>query len=512
MPEIRKPATGEFLATVTHDSPADLETTVARARAAQPAWAALGVRERARHLRMVREFVVQNADRISATIADCTGKTLNDALATETFPAALAVGQYCKAIARLMKPRRLGRSSILFFNKRSYLSHEPYGVIGIISPWNYPFGIPFHEVVAALLAGNAVVLKVAGQAEPVGELFDEMMRYAGLPDGIFSVIKMAGAAAGPAMIRSGIAKLFFTGSVAVGKQLMAEASEVLLPLSLELGGNDAMIVCDDANVKRAASGAVWGGLSNAGQSCGGVERIYVYDKVYDEFMSRLDAIVAGLRHGVGLESDIGSLTTESQKQTVEEHIRDAVAKGARIRVASSAPENGYFHAAVVLEDVTHEMDVMRHETFGPVLAVMRVHSEDEAVRLANDSYLGLTASVWTRSTKAAKRIAARLEAGAVTVNDHLMSHGMAETPWGGYKQSSVGRSHGGPGIYEVVRSKVVVHDTLHRLPRNIWWHPYSLSVYQGLKSGLLFLFGTGSLTRPAHLVRLVGFFLSRLRR
>ncbi|TVR61255.1 MAG: aldehyde dehydrogenase family protein [Spirochaetaceae bacterium] len=511
MTEIVKPATGEFLAAVENESPESLKEKVARARAAQPAWAALTVRERARHLRLVREFVVTNADRISGTIADCTGKTLNDAFVTETFPAALAVGYYCKAVARFMRPRRLGRSSVMFFNKRSYLYNEPYGVVGIISPWNYPFGIPFHEVVAALLAGNAVVLKVAGQAQPVGGLFAEMMRHAGIPDDVFSVVTMAGAVAGSAMIHSGIAKLFFTGSVAVGKRLMAEAADVLLPVSLELGGNDAMIVCDDANVARAASGAVWAGLSNAGQSCGGVERIYVYDPVYDEFMSRLETIVAGLRHGVDLEADIGSLTTASQKQTVEAHISDALAKGARIRARSSAPEDGFFHAVVVLENVTHEMDVMRHETFGPILAVMRVESEDEAVRLANDSYLGLTASVWTKNTKTARRIAARLEAGAVTVNDHLMSHGMAETPWGGYKQSSIGRSHGGPGLSEVVRSKVVVHDSLHRLPRNIWWHPYSGSVYRGLKSGLFFLFGTGSLRRLAHLFALIRFYLSRLK-
>ncbi|MFP4112877.1 MAG: aldehyde dehydrogenase family protein [Spirochaetota bacterium] len=511
MPEIRKPATGEPLASFEYESPGELRETVARAKRAQREWAALGVRERARRMRGVREFIVANADEISRTISDCTGKTLNDALATETLPAALAIGYYAKLMRRTLKPRRLPRSSVMFFNKASYLHHEPWGVIGIISPWNYPFGIPFHEVIAALLAGNAVVLKVATQAQPIGEVFVRMMEHAGLPEGVFLLVALPGRVAGSALIHSGIAKLFFTGSVAVGKELMQEASSELLPLSLELGGNDSMIVCDDANLKRAAGGAVWGGYSNCGQSCGGVERIYVYDSVYDEFMKELEAIVANLRHGVGADSDVGSLTTAGQKETVEAHIRDALEKGARIRVRSSAPTEGVFHPAVVLENVTHEMDVMRHETFGPVLAVQRVRSEDEAVRLANDSYLGLTASVWSRSRRTASRIAARLEAGSITVNDHLMSHGMAATPWGGYKQSSLGRSHGGPGALEMVQPKVVVHDRLHRLARNMWWHPYSNRLYAGLKAALTLLYGRGPLRRVASLARLVRFYLSRLR-
>ncbi|HSA15381.1 MAG TPA: aldehyde dehydrogenase family protein, partial [Spirochaetota bacterium] len=294
-------------------------------------------------------------------------------------------------------------------------------------------------------------------------------------------------------------KLFFTGSVAVGKYLMKKASETLTPLSLELGGNDPMIVCEDADLERATNGAVWAGLQNAGQSCGGVERIYVHEKVYDRFMDMLAGKVESLRVGYDTDynMDIGAMTTERQIRTVKAHIDDAMAKGATIYARSKSPKNsqGQFIPCTVLADVDHTMDVMRDETFGPVLAVMKVKDIDEAIELANDSYLGLTGSVWSRNWSRAGRIARKIQAGAVTVNDHLMSHGLAETPWGGFKQSAIGRSHGDIGFAEMTQPQVIVNDILPFVKRDFWWHPHSRAVYEGVRGVVELLYGPGLVRR-----------------
>ena len=512
MADLLAPATGKKIAAIKNMETAELVGIKAKAEAVQKSWAAMPAAARKKRLIKIREYVLENSDKISGIVAECTGKTPNDAFAGEVFPAVISVGNYLRSVNKVLKRKKLKRSSLMFFNKTSYLFHEPYGVIGIISPWNYPFGIPFHEVLVALAAGNSVLLKLATQAQPLGDIFEEMASFADLPQGLLNIINIKGSLAGKAFLNAGINKLFFTGSVDVGKELMALAADKLIPVSLELGGNDAMIVCSDANIYRAAAGAVWGGISNCGQSCGGVERIYVMENVYDEFVETLAAMINGLRQGLGYEVDFGSLTTLSQKKKVEEHIKDALAKGARIRAKSPEVTGDFFHQAVLLENVTHDMDVMKHETFGPVLGVCKVKDEDEAIKLANDSYLGLTGSIWTRNRKRGMKLAARMEAGAITLNDHLMSHGMSETPWGGYKMSSLGRSHGGAGLLEAVQSKVVVYDSTHFLPRNIWWHPYSEKGYNGLKSAMNAFFNKSVFKRFISTFKLISFYVKRMKK
>ena len=280
----------------------------------------------------------------------------------------------------------------MLINKRSRIVRMPFGVVGIISPWNYPFSIPYSEVVMGLLAGNTVILKTASETQVVGHVLKECVESAGLPAHVFTYINMHGSKAGDAFIDAGVDKLFFTGSVPIGKYLMKKASERLTPLVLELGGNDAMIVCDDADLYRAACGAVWAGMQNAGQSCGGVERIYVDQKVYHEFLAILKERVEGLRVGEGkyMTSDIGAMTTRKQMMTVQEHIDDALAKGAKIFAQSKAPENskGNFMPCMVLTDVNHTMLTMKDETFGPIVGVMPFETIDEAIAYANDSNLG----------------------------------------------------------------------------------------------------------------------------
>jgi len=300
---------------------------------------------------------------------------------------------------------------------------------------------------------------------------------------IFSYVNTPGKVAGDSFLENGVDKLFFTGSEKVGKILMKKASETLTPLVLELGGNDAMLVCEDADVYRAASGAVWAGLSNCGQSCGGVERIYVHKEAYREFLPLLAKKVESLRVGQdkNFNVDLGVMTTTSQIETVDRHIKDATEKGAVVFAQSGYSGDNNAIPARVLTGVTHDMLIMKEETFGPVLCVMAVDYMGQAVKLANDSDLGLSASVWSKSRKNAKELASQLEVGTVTINDHLMSHGLAETPWGGFKKSGIGRSHGKIGFDEMTQPRVVVNDVLPFVKQNMWWHPHGKKISGNLQ-------------------------------
>jgi len=488
------PATGDVIAMYPTHTIEDVKTAVRNARLAQPAWQALPLKKKVAYVKKFAEYIQKNSARLAEIISQDNGKTIFDAMFAEVGPATLATSYYCNHAAKFLKDRKLGMGNIMLMNKRSRIVRVPYGVVGIISPWNYPFAIPFSEVVMGLLAGNAVILKAASETQVVGHALKECVEYAGLPEHVFTYINMPGRKAGDAFIDAGVDKLFFTGSVPVGKYLMKKASERLTPLVLELGGNDAMIVCDDADLYRAACGAVWAGMQNSGQSCGGVERIYVDKKVYHKFLAILKERVEGLRVGDGkyLTSDIGAMTTRKQMMTVQEHIDDALAKGAKIFAQSKCPQNckGNFMPCTVLTDVNHTMLTMKDETFGPVVGVMAVDSMEEAIKLANDSNLGLTCSVWSKNRKKAVQIGRRVMAGAVMINDHLMSHGLAETPWGGFKESGIGRTHGDIGFAEMTQPQVVVNDFLSAAPfvrRQFWWQPFEKLQYDGMK-GLIDLF------------------------
>jgi acyl-CoA reductase-like NAD-dependent aldehyde dehydrogenase len=478
-----------------------LRKAVSAAREAQKEWGALPVKARARILSQMKGFLSDRAEHLVQAISSDTGKTRVEALATEIIPAQIALRYYIRMAHRFLKPRIVLPSSLLLANKWSKLLRVPCGVVGVISPWNYPFSIPFSEILTGLVAGNAVIFKGSSASRRVSDLIDACFRACELPKGLFQMIRMPGSIAGDALLGSGIDKLFFTGSVSVGKKLMARAAETLTPISLELGGNDAMLVCEDADLDRATSGAVWAGLQNCGQSCGGVERIYVSEGVYEDFMEMLKRKVEALRVGSGTDydTDIGAMTTDSQLGTVRRHLDDALARGAVIEARSAMPElvTGRYIAPVVLTGVNHQMLVMKEETFGPVLGVMKVKDMEEAIGLANDSIYGLTGSVWSRNIQRAERIGKRLEAGVITINDHLMSHGMPETPWGGCKASGMGRTHGEAGFHEMTQTRVIVHDVLYFAKRDLWWQPYNEKVYRGLSGAMQIFYGSGFKKRAA---------------
>ena len=487
------PATGEVIGYSKLHTPKEVKDIIRKAKIVQKEWARFPLGRKICYLKKVRSYMVDHLDELAEVISRDNGKPRIDALSTELIPAVMALSYYCSKARSFLRKKRIWFGNIMLSNKQSALYRIPYGVIGIISPWNYPFGIPFSEVVMALLAGNTVVLKVASNTQMVGRKLEECFLAAGLPENVFNYVNIPGSEAGDVFLENGVDKLFFTGSVPIGKKLMTKAGKNLTPLVLELGGNDAMLVCPDADIYRAATGAVWAGLSNAGQSCGGVERIYVHEKVYDEFLYMLKNKVDNLRVGYDTDYnvDMGSMTKQSQVETVKVHVNDALNKGAKIYAQAKIPK-GYqnFYPATVLTEVDHTMKVMKDETFGPVVAVMKVRNMEDAIELANDSNLGLTGSVWSKDKAQAIKIARRIKAGAVTINDHLMSHGLAETPWGGFKESGIGRTHGKIGFDEMTQPQVIVNDILPFARKNIWWHPYSKKVYDGLKGIIQALYGT----------------------
>lgn len=502
------PATGEEICKSALHTPEDVQNAVKAAKIAQRAWAETPLVKRISCLTKVRRYIVSNADQLADVIASDNGKTRVDALATEILPAAMSLSYYCNHAEQFLKPRTLTPGNIALSFKTSKVVRAPYGVVGIISPWNYPYAIPFSEIVMGLLAGNAVILKTASETQLVGLALKQSIEAAGLPPDIFKYVNLPGRIAGDAFLEAGVDKIFFTGSVAVGKYLMEKAAKTLTPLCLELGGNDPMIVCEDADLERAAAGAVWAGFQNAGQSCGGVERIYIHEKVYEPFMKILKEKTETLRVGYDAEYnvDIGCMTTERQMSTVREHIEDALSKGAKIYAQSQVPADKKlknFLPAMVLSDCTHEMLTMKDETFGPVVGVMKYSNDEEAVRLANDSYLGLTASIWSKNSRRAKRLALRMQAGVVSINDHLMSHGLAETSWGGFKQSGIGRTHGEIGFSEFTQPQMIVGDLLSFAKKQMWWHPFDKSIYLGLKGLLNFLYGLSLGARLTGMIRLL---------
>ncbi|EAN91264.1 aldehyde dehydrogenase, putative [Trypanosoma cruzi] len=481
------PAIGKKLEPVERNTVGDVKLAVRHARDAQKVWVALSFAERAKRVEKVKRFLADNAERGASIISQCNGKTRCDALATEILPSVMACEWYAANTARVLAPQKLSRGNMLFFNKSNTLQYIPLGVVGIISPWNFPFTIPFSEVIMALMAGNGVVLKVATATTHVGRFIEECISAGDFPPGLFVHVVMQGSDVGPAMLKAGVDKLFFTGSVHIGKQLMAAAAETLTPVSLELGGNDPMIVLADASIERAVNCALWAGFQNAGQACASVERIYVHESIHDEFLSELAAKTRALRHGpdINFNVDIGAVTTEVQLRTIKEHVEDAISRGARI-VAQSTPtgdvSSGNFYPATVLTGVTADMLVMREETFGPVLPVVPFSTEEEAIAMANDCRFALTSSVFSRNRANAWRVAEKLESGVVSINDHLYEHGMSEVPWGGWKNSGIGRTHGELGLKEMCHVRCINDDCLPSgfIHRDLWWFPQSHELYDTL--------------------------------
>ncbi|MCL2185655.1 MAG: aldehyde dehydrogenase family protein [Treponema sp.] len=470
----------------------DISILIEKARQAQKQWAKFSYSERAKCIKKVGRSLNEKRDEIIEIIQRENGKLAVDALASELVPAFMAVPYYIKKGKHLCMPHKLGGGNLLMFFKTSTMTYEPWGVVGIISPWNYPFSIPFSEVIMALLAGNAVILKTATLTPGAGRVISEILEAANLPQGLFVNVEIPGNEAGAAFIGGGIDKLFFTGSTAVGKKLMAQAAERLLPMTLELGGADAAIVCKDADINRAVSGIIWGAFSNAGQSCGGVQRVFVHKDKYDKFIEIIKEKVEALRPGNEISCDLSRLISIRGKEEVCKQVKECLAKGAEIaaqskaftapdgKAAGSLDDESLFVPVIVLTGIKAGMPIFDDEIFGPVIGVLPFNDDEQAIALANASPYALNGSVWTRNKKQAKKLAALIHAGSVMINDHLMSHGLAQAVWGGYGASGIGKTHGELGFREMLKTKVIIGDILPGAKRQPWWQPYSQKLYKGL--------------------------------
>src|SRR6266568_3405636 len=500
------PATGEVLGELDCAEPTEVRAAVARARAAQPDWNAWGVRNRVKVLRRFQQLLLARKTDIARCITQEAGKPYVESLLTEVMVVLDAARFLVENAYSILREEKLPHGNPALKTKSGRILHEPYGVIGIISPWNYPFSIPATQAMAALVAGNAVVLKPSEFTSLVALELASLLHAAGVPKDVFQVVPGDGAT-GAALIGSDIDKLSFTGSVATGKRIAQAAAGRLLPVVLELGGKDPMIVLDDADAEVASSGAVWGAFVNAGQACLSVERCYVHRTLYDTFVAACARKAKQLRIGDGMnpEVDIGPLIHERQVRNVEAHVEDARSRGARVLTGGTRlPNLGVnFYAPTVLADVNHEMRIMREETFGPVLPIMAFDTDDEAVRLANDSEYGLAASVWTRNRARGEALARRIHAGTVMVNDTVSCFGISEAPHGGVKASGIGRTHGRFGLEEMVRIKYLDSDRLSGI-KKVWWYGYGAGFARQMEGFLDLQFARGIGRRLRGMVRSAG--------
>jgi acyl-CoA reductase-like NAD-dependent aldehyde dehydrogenase len=483
------PATGELVGTVETITPAKVQSVVDDVAEVQPFWAALSLEDRARYMRRAIDVLLTDLDEIAELLTSEQGKPRVESYTMELLPTVDSLKWIADNGPQILSDEKLSMP-VFLKSKSAKFTYEPIGVVGVIAPWNYPWSIPFGEVAIALMCGNGVVLKPASLTPLIGERIRQTFEKAGLPEGLIRTVH-GGGRIGDALVKSTAGKIFFTGSVEVGKKVGVECAKRMKGSVLELGGKDPQIVCADADLANAISGSVWGGFANAGQTCSGIERVYVVEDVADRFVEGVVRETERLTTGDPRDwtTEIGPMVSDEQASIVTELVDDAVKSGAKKLTGGPVKVKGLkgsFIAPVVLTDVTHEMRIMNEEIFGPVLPIVRVASEEEAIRLANDSQFGLGASVWTRDRAKGERMAHQIESGMVWVNDHSFSHGACQCAWGGVKDSGLGRSHSKFGFYECVNIKQLAWEP--GWTRDMWWQPYDRKLGDAIRTSAKLLY------------------------
>jgi succinate-semialdehyde dehydrogenase/glutarate-semialdehyde dehydrogenase len=490
--ESLNPATGELVGAVETIEPKGVGAVVADVAEVQPFWAQLSLADRARYMRRAADVLVDEVDEVAELLTREQGKPITESYTMEVVGTIDALNWCADHGPKLLAEEPIPMRQPLFLSKQAKFTYQPLGVVGVIAPWNYPWSIPFDEVAIALMAGNGVVLKPASLTPLLGERIQSIFDKAGFPEGLVRTVH-GGGQIGQALCEApGVRKVFFTGSVEVGRRVGEICAKQLKGSVLELGGKDPQIVCADADLANAVSGCVWGGFANSGQTCSGIERTYVVSEVADAFLEGVVRETERLTVGdpLSYDTEIGPMVSPDQFQIVTELVDDALASGAERLTGGPREIDGFtgkFIAPTVLAGVEDEMRIMNEEIFGPVVPIVVVESEQEAMERANDSNFGLGASVWTKDRAKGERMAREIESGMVWINDHSFTHAAMQCAWGGVKDSGVGRSHSKFGFYECVDVKTVAWEP--GLARNFWWQPYDATMGQAVRSAARLLYG-----------------------
>ncbi|MFY9264290.1 MAG: aldehyde dehydrogenase family protein [Solirubrobacterales bacterium] len=493
------PATGELVGTVPTIKPDQVDAVVAEIKKVQPFWAELSFADRARYMRRAAQIMIDRKDEIAQLLTAEQGKVLTESYSMEVLASIDGMRWAANNAAKVLLDEKIKSEQAFALTRKLKFHYQPIGVIGVISPWNYPLILAIDEISTALMAGNGVIFKPASLTCLIGQKVQEIFDEAGLPEGLLRTVH-GGGAVGQAMVDSkGVGKIFFTGSVEVGRKIAEGCATQLKGATLELGGKDPMIVLADANVPHAINGAAWGAFANMGQTCAGIERVYVMHDVADRFIKGVVDRAQSMKLGDPTEwsTEIAAMTSPDQFELVKELVDDAVAHGATMLCGGpvdpadlpEAQRAGKYYAPTVLTGVNHGMRIMKEEIFGPVMPIMTVDDEEEAIRLANDSDFGLGASIWTADRDKAGAIAGRLEAGNVWTNDHMYSAGLCQCSWGGVKDSGLGRAHSKFGFYEAV--EIQVQGATPVREASMWVHPYGETVGPAIRASVDLIYGKG---------------------
>lgn len=496
LPQIQSvnPATLESLGSVPKMNKKMVEQAISKARAVQPQWQALGFAGRATYILKARDILLGQMDQVAELISKENGKPMVEAIGNDIMPVMDLMTYFAKKSEKLLKKEKIKLGKWTVLGRKSHLEFYPFGVVGVISPWNFPLSIPLGEVAMALMVGNTVVLKPSELTPLVALKIKEIFEQAGLPQDVFQLVTGDGET-GAHLVNGGCDKIAFTGSVNTGKKIMAACAESLTSVMLELGGKDPFIVFEDADLDVASSAAVWGAFCNSGQVCASVERLYVQDKIFDQFTDLVVQKTQQIRQGIGqsFDVDMGALTAEMQIKKVKEHVDDAKQRGATILTGGDvvADQKGYFYQPTVLKDVDHSFKIVSEETFGPILPIMPFTDESDVVEKANDSLYGLNAYIWGKNKAKLRRVASQIQAGTVNINESLFTHALPQTPWGGPKLSGMGRTHGALGLLDLVEVRHV-HENRRQGKNNFfWWFGYGPDKMEMMKLLSLALFGKG---------------------